>query len=86
MFNVFIEKRAIRDVERLPQEVRQKLIQKIHSILCVNPFPVGKNPKRLSGICAFRLRVGSYRVLYKISKNRVLVFVIGDRKEVYRDQ
>lgn len=38
------------------------------------------------GVIAWRIRVGSYRVIYEIHEGelRVLVITIGHRKDVYR--
>ncbi len=32
----------------------------------------------------FRVRVGSYRIVYRKTKNKIYVTMIGHRKEVYR--
>lgn len=52
--------------------------------LSANPRPPGS--KKLSGRPAWRIRVGSYRVIYEISDDRLLVLVVavGHRREVYR--
>jgi len=51
-----------------------------------DPLPKGSKPLKgdLSG--HYRLKVGSYRIIYKIEKMELTVFIahIGHRKEVYR--
>lgn len=52
--------------------------------LAATPRPVGCI--KLSGRPAWRIRVGSYRVIYEIHDARlvVLVIAIGHRKDIYR--
>ncbi len=62
MFEIVIEKRVLSDCDHLSADDKQWIFDKIHSRLAVNPFPTGKNPKRLSGKNAYRYRVGdAYR-------------------------
>ena len=53
--------------------------------LATNPFPT--QSRQLAGTRdVWRIRVGSYRILYSVDEDRVLVMIlkIGHRKEVYR--
>jgi mRNA interferase RelE/StbE len=75
---------ARRQFEKLPQRVRRQLWDRIVS-LGANPRPAGC--EKLAGSHAlYRIRVGSYRIIYEIAEKRLLVLIvkIGDRKEVYR--
>lgn len=42
---------------------------------------------RMSGVEAFRLRIGDYRIIYRFDaeKNELYLAAIGHRREVYRD-
>jgi mRNA interferase RelE/StbE len=78
--------RAVDDLERIdrPQQI---VIKENLFILAENPEALKNNIKRLSGTDRdlYRLRVGSYRVLFKKDKNEFVIIVvrIGHRKEVY---
>lgn len=52
--------------------------------LANEPHPTGS--KKLAGRDAWRIRVGTYRVIYEIHDERLLILVvtIGHRKDVYR--
>jgi mRNA interferase RelE/StbE len=53
--------------------------------LCAQPFPSGV--KKLYGLQDhFRIRVGDYRVIYRVDGRRVVVVIvrIGHRRDVYR--
>jgi mRNA interferase RelE/StbE len=54
--------------------------------LADDPQPSDSIAMRGKGIGLYRLRVGSYRIVYRIQSDRVCVLVIriGHRSEVYR--
>jgi mRNA interferase RelE/StbE len=75
---------ARRQADKLPMEVRNILRPHIRA-LSRNPRPEGY--KKLSGKPdRYRIRVGNYRIIYRIEDAAlvVLVVTIGDRKDVYR--
>lgn len=83
MYEVHIEKRAVKELERIAPEERERILMKTSTVLSSNPFPIGNNPKRLKGVHAFRLRVGDYRAIYTIEGTKVLVYAIRNRKDAY---
>ena len=63
---------------------RQRIVQAIEA-LAQNPRPPGC--EKLSGqIDLYRVRTGSFRVVYEIIDNRLVISVIkvGHRKNIYR--
>jgi len=75
---------ASREFRSLDRQVQRRITEKVDA-LCDNPFPSGS--KKLKGeVEHFRIRVGDYRVVYRIDGKRVVVVIvrIGHRKEVYR--
>ena len=84
MFEIFVEKNAHRDLLKISHEKQHTLLKKIYVILGQNRFPQKNNPKKLRGEKVFRLRIGEYRVLYKIHQKRIFVFAIRHRKDTYR--
>jgi len=71
-------------LEKLPAETRRRLFAKIDS-LRTNPRPRGSR-KLEGGGGALRVRVGDHRILYEVhdERLRILVLVVGPRKDVYR--
>lgn len=65
-----------------PDKIRIK--KSIEQKLQTNPIKFGK-PLRYSLRGCRSLRVGDYRVIYKIESNVVLIIKIGHRREVYED-
>ncbi|HMA28985.1 MAG TPA: type II toxin-antitoxin system RelE/ParE family toxin [Thermoanaerobaculia bacterium] len=76
--------RAEKVFRALPPEIRRRLAPKIDA-LKLNPRPRGvKSLEGPEGI--LRMRVGDYRILYRILDDRVVVLLvkIGHRPEIYR--
>ena len=82
-YKIFIEKSAQKDLSKIPLQQQNRIITAIQS-LAKKPRPAGS--KKLSGRDAWRIRVGTYRVIYEIRDDRllILVVVIGHRKDIYR--
>ena len=75
---------AKKELASLPKEILKRVYGRL-VVLSENPYPKGiKAIKGGDGI--FRLRVGDYRILYKVENRRLLVLVIsiGHRKDIYR--
>ena len=80
---VEILRTAQKEIARLDRSSQFRIIAAIRQ-LGKDPRPSGC--KKLSGRAAWRIRIGSYRVIYEIHDDRLLVLVVtvGDRKDVYR--
>jgi len=71
------------DIPALPKSAKRQIRRAIETKLTTYPFELGK-PLRYSLRGARRLRVGDYRVIYRIEPRDVaLVVKIGHRREVY---
>jgi mRNA interferase RelE/StbE len=69
----------------LPKSVREMIRKAIEKKLMTDPIAFGK-PLRYTLKGFRRLRVGDYRVIYKIIEDKVLVTVgIDHKKTVYED-
>ena len=74
---------AQKQLARIDRSAHPGIIDAIRG-LAVNPRPSGCI--KLSGRPAWRIRIGSYRVIYEIHDDRLLIVVItiGHRKDIYR--
>jgi mRNA interferase RelE/StbE len=73
------------DIPELPKSAQRQVRRAIETKLITHPFELGK-PLRYSLKGARRLRVGDYRVIYRIEPpNLVLVIKMGHRREVCED-
>ena len=75
---------AFREFRSLDAVVQKRITTKVTS-LCDDPFPSGA--KKLQGLSGhFRVRVGDYRIIYRVDGQRVVVVIVsvGHRREIYR--
>ena len=82
-YEIEIERSALKALQKIPTKDRNKIIDIIKH-LASNPRPTGA--KKLTGRDGWRIRIGSYRIIYEIRANicYILVLDIGHRKEIYR--
>lgn len=85
-YQVSILPAALRQLAKLPRIVQERIQRRIDA-LSADPRPRGT--KALAGRSGFyRLRVGNYRVIYKVRDEILTVSVVrvGHRREVYRNR
>ena len=70
------------DIPALQDPQRTQIKKAIEDRLTVDPIGFGK-PLRYSLAGHRRLRVGDYRIIYRINGQTVNILKIGHRKEVY---
>jgi len=82
-FRICIKSSAVKELESLPKKDRLRIIAKIKT-LAENPRPSGC--EKLSGDDKYRIRQGSYRLVYSIQSEarEVLIVKVGHRKDIYR--
>lgn len=83
-YRVLIKPSAVKELENIPRKKdRQRIVKRIKA-LADDPKPHGS--QKLSGKDRFRLRQGSYRIIYTIEDDALVIYVvkIGHRKDVYR--
>ena len=73
-----------KDIPALTASVKQKIRAAIEERLMVDPLGYGK-PLRYSLKGHRRLRVGDYRIVYRIEKHLVIIVAVKHRKEIYED-
>ena len=86
MFHVEFTPAAGRDLRRLDAYVRSQLLRAA-TVLAETPHPSSsRRIKLLVGLqpAHFRLRVGDYRIIYRIEGDRVIVVRVAHRREAYR--
>ena len=83
MYSIEVGRRAERDIARLPQEYAQLVGRQIDAF-SENPRPRGA--RRLWGQSMYRIRVGTYRVLYRVDDTERSVYIerVVHRRDAYR--
>lgn len=83
-YEVRFSKKAEKSYKKLPGEIRFRIDQKINYLKYT---PRGPDTKKLVGHeNAYRTRVGSYRIVYEIEDNMLLVWIldVGPRGDIYQ--
>ena len=81
-YKIEIKKSATKEIEKLPKSILKRVIEKIQS-LRTEPRPHGC--KKLTADEKYRVRVGDYRILYRIEDEVLVVIVVKvrHRKDIY---
>lgn len=70
------------DLPKIPSNVKESIRRAIEERLVKNPIQAGL-PLRQSLKGHRKLRVGNYRIIYRIQGRVIIILKIGHRKDVY---
>ena len=82
-YKLFFRRSVRKDFDKIPKRDLIKILQQIEA-LGENPRPPGA--KKLSKLERYRLRQGTYRIIYSIQDNELTIWIVkvGHRRDVYR--
>jgi len=84
IYRIEVSSTAERQIRRLERDDQLRVLRAVRD-LGTTPRPRGC--RKLRGYDdVFRIRVGTFRVLYSVESDRILVIIlkVGHRKEIYR--
>ena len=83
-YSIEIKRSAAREIDAISNTKQRRQVVSRIARLANDPRPQGS--QKLSGKEAYRIRQGSYRVIYTIEVDRLVVVVVkvGPRRDVYR--
>ena len=81
-YKVFFKKSVEKDFKGIPTKTLLKILEKIQK-LHDDPRPI--RSEKLTGQERYRIRQGTYRIIYSIQDNELTVWVVkvGHRKGIY---
>ena len=80
-YEVEFKPKALKDLDSMQQDSARRVIEKIERL----EHNLEGDVKRLTNFTPeYRLRVGDYRVLFEVEGNRIIVYRVRHRREVYR--
>ena len=84
-YDIAFTKQAAKTLQKIPADIARSIRIKLEQI-ANDPFASHPKVTKLQNREGYRLRVGDWRVIYDVQKDKVLVLVlkIGVRGEVYR--
>jgi mRNA interferase RelE/StbE len=82
-YRILIKPSAIKELKKIPKRELNKITDRIQA-LSKDPRPPGC--EKLAAQNAFRIRHGSYRIIYTIEDDKLIIIVIkvGHRRDIYR--
>ena len=84
MYKIELKPRAQKFIEARPKKIQKQLIERIES-LATDPHPSGSKLLHTKEKL-YRIRSGSYRIIYQIQHDRLIIVVaaVAHRRDVYR--
>ena len=84
MYELQFKKKAIKALAKINEPYFSAIIKAIDG-LAENPRPLGY--KKLTGRSGYRIRVGTYRIIYDIFDNKLIVEIVnvGSRGDIYEE-
>ncbi|NHK30542.1 MAG: type II toxin-antitoxin system RelE/ParE family toxin [Asgard group archaeon] len=81
-FEIVLTRRAVKDLEKLKQKIRERIIQVLREykedpLIHANKLT---NPK----LGSFRYKIGDYRVIFDLDDKTIVILRIGHRKSIYK--
>lgn len=84
IFEITYDKQPVKFLKKLDKNTAKRILDKIDVVFANEPVP--SDAKRIIGEHGvFRLRIGDYRILYRIDyeKNMIVIFKIDKRENIY---
>jgi len=79
-YELIFTKEFFRKLKRLDRQVQIRILKGV-KILEASPYTGKRLEGRLIGFLS--LRQGDYRIIYQISKKKVIIVTVGHRKAIY---
>ncbi|MGD0089569.1 MAG: type II toxin-antitoxin system RelE/ParE family toxin [Planctomycetota bacterium] len=80
-YDIEITDEAKEKLRSMPKEVRRLIGHRIFLL----QDDLGGDVQKLRGSKnEYRLRAGNYRVLFELEGRKIIVYAVGDRKDIYR--
>lgn len=70
------------DIEGWPENIKDRIRSAIESRLLADPARAGR-PLRQSLVGHRKMRVGDYRIIYRVQGDAIVILKIGHRQDVY---
>jgi mRNA interferase RelE/StbE len=81
MAKVVLTRRAVKDLEKLDDQTRKRILEKLRTNAA---DPLQQSIKlTASKLGTYRYRVGDYRIIFDLEDDTVIVLRVGNRREIY---
>ena len=84
MFTYVFKYQALRNLQKLPQEIQKRIIKKLDFFVeSGEPLSFAENLVNFE-IGQYRFRIGDYRVIFDLDDERLIILTLGHRKNIYK--
>jgi len=82
MYELVYSPTALKQLEKVERDVRERIVIALDRLRI---RPESCDLKKLVGMQGYRFRVGDYRIIFDMEKEKLLILVlqIGNRKNIY---
>lgn len=82
MYELIYSPSALRQLDKLERKIRERIIIALERLRI---RPESCDIKKLIGMSGYRFRVGDYRVIFDMEKDKLIILIlqIGHRKNIY---
>jgi mRNA interferase RelE/StbE len=81
---LFLKQNAEKDFKKLDFQIRVRILKKLQFYISQsNPLQFAE-PLKDSRFGEWKFRIGDYRVLFDVEKDKIVVLKIGHRRDIYK--
>ena len=82
MYELIYSPSALKQLEKLEHNIKERIVIALERLRI---RPESCDIKKLVGMQGYRFRVGDYRIIFDMEKNKLIILVlqIGHRKNIY---
>jgi mRNA interferase RelE/StbE len=81
---IIFTRSAFRQLKKLDRKIQKRIINKLKFFASQkNPLQFAE-PLRDRRFGQFRFRIGDYRVIFDVEKEKIIILKVGHRKDIYR--
>lgn len=78
MFQIVYSKKAERFLKKQDQITQRRIVE------AISKLPTSGDIRKLQGVTGYRLRVGSFRILFDVNGLIIDIIEIGSRGQIYK--
>jgi len=81
---IFFSKSAVRNLKKIDSKNRRRILSKLRFYVSQKNIKHFADKLADTSLGQWRFRIGDYRVICDMSKNKLVVLKVGHRKDIYR--
>lgn len=83
-YTLLYKKPAVKAIRKLPPQIQKRIKLKLEWFIAQPDPIVFAEPLTKPADAQYRFRVGTYRILFDVEGNNIVVLLVQHRKDVYR--